>query len=207
MSTPVRWLDVVQRLRRIAEAGLAYSENPYDLERYAELTRLAAEIAAAGLDDSVEKIEGILRLERGYPTPKVDVRAVVPRAGKILLVKEASDGRWALPGGWADVGESAAEVTAREVEEETGYTVMPTKLLALLDKSKHAHPPTIWWTYKVFFLCTLTGGSPRPSHETTEVGFFGPGEIPPLSMERLTEAQLRRMFEHVENPGLAADFE
>ena len=204
---PLDWLDVVQRLRRIADAGLAYSENPYDRERYAELVRLNAEIAAAALHESPEELHRLLRAERGYPTPKVDVRAVVPRDGKILLVKEASDGRWSLPGGWADVGETAAEVTAREVLEETGYEVAPKKLLALLDKSKHDHPKSLWWTYKVFFLCNLVRGSPRASHETTDVGFFGKDEIPPLSEERLTEAQLRRMFEHVEDGGLAADFD
>lgn len=207
MKKPIDWFDVVHRLRRIAEAGLAYSENPYDLERYKELTRLNAEIAAAGFDANVDAVEGILRAERGYPTPKVDVRAVVPRAGKVLFVKEASDGRWALPGGWADVGESASEVTVREVLEETGFIVRATKLLALLDKTKQGHPGGLFWTYKAFFLCTLTGGSPRTSHETTEVGFFGKDEIPPLSLERNTEAVIRRMFEHVENPDLPADFD
>lgn len=207
MNKPIDWLDVVQRLRRIAEAGLAYSENPYDLERYRELMRLNAEIAAAGFDSNVDGLEEILRAERGYPTPKVDVRAVVPKDGKILFVKEVSDGRWALPGGWADVGESASEVTVREVLEETGFVVKTTKLLALLDKTKQGHPGGLFWTYKVFFLCTLTGGSPRPSYETTDVAFFGKDEIPPLSLERNTERVIRRMFEHVENPALATDFD
>lgn len=207
MKTGVDWLDVVQQLRRIAQAGLAYSEGPYDRERYAQLTRLAAEITAAHADASADRIEEILRAEPGYPTPKVDVRAVVPREGKLLFVKEAADGRWALPGGWADIGESASEVTAREVLEETGYTAEPRRLLALLDKSKHAHPRDLWWTYKVFFLCRLTGGEARPSHETLEVAFFGPDELPPLSLERNTEEQVRRMFVHAENPTLPTDFD
>jgi ADP-ribose pyrophosphatase YjhB (NUDIX family) len=201
------WLVVVQRLRRVAEAGLTYSDNPYDRERYSELVRLASEIAGAGLDDSAEGIEEILRAERGYPTPKVDVRAVVPQDGKILLVKEAADGRWALPGGWADVGETASEVTAREVLEEAGYVAKPVKLLALFDKSKHEHPRDFWWTYKAIFLCELTGGTPRPSHETLEVGFFGENEIPALSLERTTPGQIARMFEHLRNPDLPTDFD
>jgi len=194
-------------LRRVAEAGLAYSDNPYDRERYTQLTRLAAEIAEAGLGASADVIEEILKAERGYPTPKVDVRAVVPRDGKILLVKEAADGRWALPGGWADVGETPAECTAREVLEEAGYVVKPAKLLALFDKSKHEHPREFWWIYKAFFLCHLVGGAPQPSHETLEVGFFAEGEIPPLSLHRTTEGQLRRMFEHLRNPTLDTDFD
>lgn len=207
MSRIVDWLDVVQRLRRIAEAGLAYTESPYDRERYEQLTRLTAEIASTGLDASADRVEEILRAEPGYPTPKVDVRAVVPREGKLLLVREAADGRWALPGGWADVGESPAEVTAREIQEETGYIARPVKVLALLDKSRHGHPRDLWWTYKVFFLCTLTGGAARPSHETVDCGFFDEGEIPPLSLERNTESQIRRMFEHLRDPSLPTDFD
>jgi ADP-ribose pyrophosphatase YjhB (NUDIX family) len=207
MNTTVDWLEVVQQLRRIAQAGLAYSEGPYDRERYSQLTRLAAEIAAAHLDASADRVEEILRAELGYPTPKIDVRAVVPREGKLLFVKEAADGRWALPGGWADIGESASEVTAREVLEETGYIVEPERLVALLDKSKHGHPRDLWWTYKVFFVCRLTGGEPRPSHETVEVAFFGPDDLPSLSLERNTEEQVRRMFVHAANPALPADYD
>jgi ADP-ribose pyrophosphatase YjhB (NUDIX family) len=201
------WLLVVQRLRRVAEAGLAYSDNPYDRERYAELVRLASEIVGAGMDVSADVIDEILKAERGYPTPKVDVRAVVPRDGKILLVREAADGRWALPGGWADVGETASEVTEREVLEEAGYVAKPVKLLALFDKSKHEHPRDLWWTYKAIFLCELSGGAPRPSHETLEVGFFGENELPLLSLPRTTPGQLARMFAHLRNPDLPTDFD
>ena len=203
----VDWLAIVQRIRRVAEAGLAYSDGPYDRERYHALVRLASEIVAARTDDDVDRVEEIFRAERGYPTPKVDVRAVVPRDGKLLLVREAADGRWALPGGWADVGESPAEVTAREVLEETGYVVRPEKLLALLDKSRHGHPRDLWWTYKAFFLCRLTAGVATPSHETTEIGFFGADELPPLSLERNTESQIRRMFAHLSDPSLPTDFD
>jgi len=207
MDKRLDWLLVVQRLRRVAEAGLAYSENPYDRERYTQLVRLASEVAAAGTDTSVDVIEEILKAERGYPTPKVDVRAVVPRDGKILLVKEAADGRWALPGGWADVGETASEVTVREVFEETGFTVRAVKLVALFDKSRHEHPKDIWWTYKAIFRCELSGGDPRPSHETLEVGFFAENDLPPLSLERTTPGQLDRMFVHLRNPDLPTDFD
>jgi ADP-ribose pyrophosphatase YjhB (NUDIX family) len=207
MDKRLDWLLVVQRLRRVAEAGLTYSDNPYDRERYAQLSALASEVAAASMDASADVVEEILRAERGYPTPKVDVRAVVPLDGKVLLVKEAADGRWALPGGWADVGETPSECTAREVLEETGYSVKPVKLLALFDKSRHEHPRDFWWTYKAIFLCELVGGAPQPSHETLEVAFFGENESPPLSLERTTPGQLRRTFEHLRNPDLPTDFD
>jgi ADP-ribose pyrophosphatase YjhB (NUDIX family) len=207
MQKRVDWLLVVQRLRRVAEAGLAYSDNPYDRERYTQLMRLASEIAETGMDASAHVIEELLKAERGYPTPKFDVRAVVPRDGKVLLVKEAADGRWAFPGGWADVGETPAQCTAREVHEETGYSVKPEKLLALFDKSKHGHPRDVWWIYKAFFLCRLEGGAPEPSHETLEIGFFGEDEIPPLSLDRTTPSQVAKMFVHLRDPERPTDFD
>jgi ADP-ribose pyrophosphatase YjhB (NUDIX family) len=201
------WLDVVQALQRIAQAGLAYSEGPFDRQRYSELLTLAAEIGGASLGISVTEFEQILRAEKGYATPKVDVRAVVPREGKLLFVREVTDGLWALPGGWADIGSTPSEMAAREVLEETGYVVRPTKLLALLDKSKHEHPREVFWVYKVFCRCELVGGEPATSHETLEVGFFGKDELPALSLPRNTRAQVLRMFEHIEQQDLAADLD
>jgi ADP-ribose pyrophosphatase YjhB (NUDIX family) len=201
------WLDVVQALQRIAQAGLAYSEGPFDRQRYSELMALAAEIGGASLGTTVTEFDQILRAEKGYPTPKVEVRAVVPKDGKLLFVREVTDGRWALPGGWADIGSTPSEMAAREVLEETGYLVRATKLLALLDKSKHEHPRDIAWVYKVFCRCELVGGEPSTNHETLEVAFFGKHELPELSLPRNTRAQVLRMFEHVEQPDLAADFD
>jgi ADP-ribose pyrophosphatase YjhB (NUDIX family) len=201
------WLDVVQALQRIAQAGLAYSEGPFDRQRYSELMTLAAEIGGASIGASVTEFDQFLRAEKGYPTPKVEVRAVVPRAGKLLFVREVTDGLWALPGGWADIGSSPSEMAAREVLEESGYVVRPTKLLALLDKSKHEHPRDIFWVYKIFCRCELVGGEPATSHEILEVGFFGKDELPALSLGRNTRAQVLRMFEHVEQQDLPTDFD
>jgi ADP-ribose pyrophosphatase YjhB (NUDIX family) len=203
----VDWLRVVQEIQRIAQAGLAYSQNPFDLDRYSQLVKLAAEIGSAELGLPAAELEAILRAEQGYPTPKVDVRAVVPKDGKLLFVREVTDGKWALPGGWADIGSTPSEMAVREVAEETGYDVVVRRFLALQDKSKHAHPPDVWWVYKLFFLCDLVGGAPKISHETLDVAFFGPDELPPLSLPRNTEGQVRRMFAHVADPALAPDFD
>jgi ADP-ribose pyrophosphatase YjhB (NUDIX family) len=201
------WLNVVQELQSIARAGLTYSSGPYDLERYEKLLNLAARIAAGPLGTSVTHVEEILRAEKGYATPKVDVRAVVPRDGALLLVRESQDGLWSLPGGWADIGSTPSEMAAREVFEETGYLVRPVKLVAVNDKSKHEHPRDHWWTYKLFFLCELEGGEPKTSHETLEIGFFRESELPPLSLPRNTPGQLRRMFAHARSPDLPTDFD
>ena len=199
----LRW---VQRLQTIVQAGLTYTRDPYDRERYQQLQALTAEIAA-GDDDTAPSLLTLFAAERGYATPKVDVRAVVEREGQLLFMRESHDGLWSLPGGWADIGESPSEVAEREVLEETGYVVRATKLLAVYDKAKHEHPPALWYCYKLFIQCTLEGGAPAHSHETLDVGFFGPDALPVLSRERVTEAQVLRMFTHVEQPALPTDFD
>jgi ADP-ribose pyrophosphatase YjhB (NUDIX family) len=203
-----RWLQWAQSLQTIAHAGLTYSKDPFDLERFTQLQALAAEIIASHTDGAVDTIHASLRADNGYVTPKVDVRAVVfDERQFILLVREASDGCWSLPGGWADIGQSGAEAAEREVHEEAGYDVRATKLLAVLDKAKHDHPASLWYVYKLFVRCDLVGGAARPSLETPEVGWFAEDALPPLSIDRNTPAQLVRMFEHLRAPDLPTDFD
>lgn len=197
-----------RRIQAIAQAGLTYGKDAFDLERYKELQSIAAELTAMYTVNTAREIEAIFTLESGYPTPKIDVRAAVfDQGGRVLLVRETSDGRWALPGGWADVGESVSEAAAREVAEETGYHVTPIKLLGLLDREKHPHPPMFWHVYKVFVQCALTSGHPAASLETDAVGFFARDDIPQLSVARVTETQMARMFAHYDDPQLPADFD
>jgi ADP-ribose pyrophosphatase YjhB (NUDIX family) len=203
----MQWLRWSQHIQAIAQTGLAYARDPFDLERYQKLRDLAVQIAAAHLERPEDAVRAVLAAEQGYPTPKVDVRAVVFREGRVLLVREAADGRWSLPGGWADIGESPAQVATREVLEETGYQVRAAKVLAVYDKARHEHPPSMLYVYKLFFRCELIGGEARTSHETEAVGFFGREAIPPLSTGRVTTAQIRRMFEHHDREDLPADFD
>ena len=155
-----------------------------------------------------ERIVSLFARESGYATPKVDVRGVVFRDDGILLVKEREDGGWTLPGGWADVNESPREAVEREVVEESGYRVRATKLLAVLDRSKHPHvPPFPFHIYKLFILCDLIGGDAAASMETEEVGFFPENGTPELSISRTTPSQVARLFEHHRQPGLATDFD
>lgn len=136
-----------------------------------------------------------------YVTPKVDVRAVVFNTQQeILLVREASDGHWSLPGGWADIGYSPREVAIKEVLEETGLTVVPTRLLAVLDKRMHAHPPALEYTYKLFIQCAMTGGALSGTFDILEAAFWGPKALPSLSLERVTPEQLDLMFEYARDP-------
>lgn len=207
-SPNTRWADWCKRLQAIAQNGLTFARDPYDTERYRAVRQIAAEMIAEGSGLETAAVLGLLEKETDYATPKVDVRGVVFRDDKLLLVRERSDGRWTLPGGWADVCASPAENVVREVYEESGFTTRPLKLLAVFDRSKHPHePPFPFHVYKLFILCSITGGKEATSSETDSVGFFGETEIPELSIGRVTPAQIRRMFEHHRNPHLPTDFD
>jgi ADP-ribose pyrophosphatase YjhB (NUDIX family) len=201
------WLDWVRRLKAIAQNGAAYSRDPYDKERFGQVGAIAVEILAARTGRPVDEVLAALAYDAGPATPKLDVRAAVIHEGKILLVREASDGLWTLPGGWIDVQESAARAATREVKEESGYDCEPIKLYALLDSNRHPHPPRVYHVHKAFFLCRLSGGSPRPSLETTEVTFFAEDELPRLSTARVTPSQIALAFQHFREPTLPTAFD
>jgi ADP-ribose pyrophosphatase YjhB (NUDIX family) len=202
-----KWLEWAQRLQAIAQNGLTYTQNPFEIERYEHIREIAAEIMAAQSDLYVNHIRDLFADQAGYATPKVDVRGVVFRDNAILLVKERRDGLWTLPGGWADVNDSPGEATVREVYEESGYQTRAVKLLACYDRNKHGHPHHAFHIYKLFFRCELLGGAPSQSFETDGVGFFSEDEIPPLSLPRVTPAQIVRFFEHYRHPEWPTDFD
>lgn len=204
----LKWLEWAQRLQSIAQAGLTYSPNPYDQERYAAIREIAAEILASHMQADFQVMLNLLTSQTGYATPKVDVRGVIFQDEKILLVRELNDdGKWTLPGGWADVGNLPSQAVEREVFEETGFQVRATKLLAVHDRNLHGHPPTLFPSYKLLFRCEILGGSPADNLETAQPTYFGENEIPQLSIERTTPEQIHRMFEHLRRPDLPTDFD
>ena len=201
------WLERAKRLQAIAQTGLTYVRDPYDRERYEAVREIAAEMIAEGTGAEPRTLASLLAAESGYATPKVDVRAAVFREDRILLVRERSDGRWTLPGGWADVGDSPRHAAEREVREESGYEVRALKLAAVYDRNRHGHTPLAFHLWKLFFLCELTGGEPRPSIETDGVEFFALEALPPLSIGRVTAPQIAHMFEHHRDPLRATSFD
>lgn len=194
------WLKWISEVQSIAQAGLTYSENGFDKERYTQLQHLVAELAAHCSGNLVGDVANIFALEKGYTTPKIDVRSFILKEGKLLLVKERSDGLWSLPGGWADVNESPSEAIIRETKEETGYDVVAVRLLALWDKLKHEHPSKWSHAYKCFFYCEITSGEAKENLEISEVGFFDLNKLPPLSKDRVTEKQLAQLHELILKP-------
>ncbi|MBU4225077.1 MAG: NUDIX hydrolase N-terminal domain-containing protein [Chloroflexi bacterium] len=172
-----RWLGWAKSLQAIAQNGLTFSQNPFEIERYEAVRQVAAEMMAAGSGDELEKVLDLFKDNVGYMTPKVDTRGVVFRDRAILLVKELLDHKWTSPGGWADVNESPSTAVVREIQEEAGFE------------------------------CEITGGAPSESIETSGAAFFREGEIPELSLARVTPLQITRMFEHYRYPEWPTDFD
>ncbi len=203
-----QWLIWARELQAIAQNGLTFSRDRFDIERYHAVREIASAMMAAGSGGEVPIIADLFAGQSGYATPKVDVRGAVFRDDRILLVRERSDGRWALPGGWADINQSASEAVTREIREEAGFETTVRKLAAVYDRSRHNHsPPFPFHVYKMFFLCDLTGGAARPSDETSEVAFFPMGGLPELSLGRVLPKQIVRMFAHHREPHLPTEFD
>jgi len=189
-------LDQARRLLAIAQTGLHYATSPFDKERYDEIASIAHRQLAELSSMDTRKVVELFAFESGYANPKLDVRcAIFDEAGKILLVRESADGLWSLPGGWADVGLSAAENAAREAREESGYIVRIERLLAVWDMNKHAHPPSAFHIWKLVFLGVVEGIVAVTGSETDRVEFFGLDELPPLSVGRILPEQIRRIDE------------
>ena len=201
------WLRWAKRLQAIAQDGLTYAQDDYDVARYEQVREIAAEILAAHSTGRLKDARGLLELETGPATPKVDVRAAVFDEDKVLLVKEPDDGGWSLPGGWADVGESPSETAVREAYEESGYQVQVGRLISVYDRDRHEHPPIPYHVYKLVFLCDVSDQAPSRAIEADGVGFFGEHELPELSLSRVTPVQLERIFEHHRDHSLPADFD
>ena len=194
MDTMEKWLEWAIELQALAQAGLFYCKDPYELERYQRIREISAEMLARQTDLPVEKVRDLFCNETGYQTPKLDTRAAVFQNGRILLVRE-NDGRWSLPGGWVDVNVSVGENTAKEVREEAGLEVIPRRVIAVQDREKHNRPVYAWKICKIFVLCALAGGEFRPNSETTASGYFSLEDLPPLAEEKTTAEQVRMCFE------------
>ena len=211
MSTLPPLIDWPRRLQAIAQTGLEFAKDPYDVERYHAVRQLAAEmVAEQGGGLSAAEAVDLFARDSGYTTPKVDVRAVIFDAeGRVLLVRERSDGGWTLPGGWADVGGTPAENIVREVREEAGLEVRAVEMLAVYDRDRHPHPPMRQHVYKLCVRCEIVGGELlQETPETRGAEFFAEAAIPEeLSTARVTASQLHRFFEHYREPGLPTDFD
>lgn len=208
-------LDLARRIFALARTGLHFTGAEYrsdgsrefDQERYQEIGQLSAELIAHITDAPIDALLEAWRADDGYMTPKVDVRGAIFRDDKVLLVRERADGKWTLPGGWADVNETPRQCVEKEIAQESGYLAKAVKLAAVYDRKIRNHPQSVFHIWKLFFICEITGGAPQVSNETDAVDFFPLDALPPLSTGRTVAEQLRRMYDHQLDRALPADFD
>jgi ADP-ribose pyrophosphatase YjhB (NUDIX family) len=188
-------LNKIKQIQALAETGLHYSKNDFELARNREISELCFSVLSdiTGIPDRDLQVK-IVESD-GYKTPKVDIRAVVFNdQNEILMVREKVDDCWSLPGGWADIGYTPSEVAVKESREEAGAEVKPLRLLGILDKRCHNHPPDIYYIYKVFIECTFISWVGSDEMETSDYGFFSFDNLPALSTPRNTIGQMEKLF-------------
>lgn len=202
-----RWLDWAREIQSLAQTGLAFSTNHYDRKSFERFSDIAAEILASHSQLDPAGIRQVFSLEPGYATPKVDVRAAVIREGRILLVREKADGRWAMPGGWADVGDKPSQTAERETLEESGFVVQASRLIGAFDANRGETASVFFHAVKLIFLCDFLGGAARVSEETLAVDFFDFDSLPPLSEQRTNQRHLNEIRAHLRDPLRSAAFD
>lgn len=202
-----KWLKWAMEIQSLAQAGLAYTENLYDIERYERLREISAEMVAEKSNISLDKVERLFCNETGYQTPKLDTRAAIFKDNKILLTHE-NNGTWSLPGGWCDVLESVKSNTVKEVKEETGLDVEAVKIISIQDRNKHNKPQYAYGVCKVFVLCNIIGGKFIKNIETTETKYFSLEEIPSnLAEEKTNKEQIEMCFAAFNNQSWQTQFD
>ena len=194
MGKNEKWLQWAIELQSLAQAGLTYGKDAYDMERYKRIREISAEILSSMSDIPTEIVRNLFCNETGYQTPKLDTRAAIFKDEKILLVRE-NNGKWSLPGGWCDVNVSVGENTIKEVKEESGLDVSAVSIIAIQDRAKHNLPLYAYGICKVFVLCTIVGGCFQENIETTGFDYFSENNLPELATEKNNEEQIRMCFD------------
>ena len=188
------WLGWAKELQFLAQCGLAYSQNKFDIERFERIREISSEMISYKSGISKERVKDLFCSETGFQTPKIDTRAAVFKEGKILLVQE-NNGKWSLPGGWCDACESVKSNTEKEAREEAGVDVEAVRIIAVQDRKMHNLPVYAYDIIKIFVLCRLIGGEFKPNTETVASGFFSEDNLPQLAEEKNNQAQIKMCFE------------
>jgi len=206
-QVPPRWLAWAREIQALSQTGMHYAENDYQRERNQRLSEIAAEIISEYSDKNYPELVKLFEVQSGYATPRIDVRGAVFKDEDLLLVRERMDSGWTMPGGWADVGDVPSESVEREVWEETGFKVSAKKIIGVYDANR-INPMDIFHAYKIVFFCEILAGNPRPSHETSDVAFFGIDQIPmSLSDERTKPRHIKDAFAAYADPTNPAVFD
>ncbi len=207
MGIDTKWLEWARELQALSQIGLTFSKNEHEVKNFQRLAEISAEMVQSFTGLERPKLLETFSAQPGYATAKIDVRGAIIRQGRILLVQERSDQRWAMPGGWADVGEYPSAMVAREVLEESGFTVRPTKLVGVFDANREGRPMEFFHAYKIVFLCQILSGAPRTSFETQDVSFFDFNSLPELSPNRTNIRHIQEVQAHLSQPDRPAAFD
>lgn len=201
------WLSIAREIQQLSQTGLAFASNDYEKKRYIRLIEIVSEIIANHSQLEKESVKKYLMNHPGYATPKIDVRAAVIKDNQILLVQESTDKCWAMPGGWADVGDIPSQVAIRETKEESGFDVIPRKVIGVFDANRLGGHLELFHAFKIIFLCDLIGGEARTSDETLDVKFFPLDKLPPLSLNRTNEKHISEIKLHLIDKNRPAYFD
>jgi len=201
------WLEWARRIQAIAQTGLNHTQGDYDRMNYEQLMRVAADMLQRGAGLNPEESLPLFKVQPGYATVKVDVRGAVIRQGRLLLVKERADGRWTMPGGWADVGDLPSQSVEREIREEAGIEARVNRVVGVWDANREGRPMEFYHAFKIVFLCKDLGGEPHTSVETSDVGFFDFDKLPELSTHRTGPGHIAEIRAHLADPNRPAYFD
>lgn len=198
-------MDLANYLKRtlaIAQAGKVYGKDVYDQERYCELEKITFDMLSSISGQDQRFVQNFFAEEKGYPTPKVDVRAFIRHESSVLLVQDKKSKEWSLPGGYAEVGFSPKENIIKEVKEETGLLVKVETLSQLIDTDKMNDGNKPIQYYKLIFTCSVVSGTIHQTDdlgEISKVDFFSIHELPKLSTRRTTKEQLLSLMKNNHN--------
>lgn len=188
------WLSWSRELQAIAQAGLWYTTDRFDRERFERVRELACECMEGLSGEPSERVRDLFADEDGYQTPKMDSRAVIfDDQGRICLVHEIG-GAWSLPGGWIDQGQTVYSNVVKEAREEAGLEVIPERLVALEEQNLHNPHFFAWGIAKAFVMCRSLGGEFAANSETDEMGFFARDDLPELMLSKNTPEQIGMCF-------------
>ena len=193
---PKEQLNLIKRIKAISETGLVYAQDSYDRERYEELQQISLSLMEHMSNASIDVLRNFFMPQKDYPTPKVDVRGfVLNEKDEILMARESVDGKWSIPGGWADIGSTPSTIAVKEIEEETGIRTNAVRLLGVYDKQVHQHPPEPYYIYKLIFQCNIVDGELKAGFDMLDANFFPLDNLPELSENRILKSQLEQLFQ------------
>lgn len=144
-------------------------------------------------------------MKREYPeTPLVGVGAIIIEEDRVALVKRGHpplQGRWSIPGGVLEIGETLRKAAVREALEETGLTVEPGELLGVFERVVPDAEGRMKYHYVLIdFLCRKISGELQAGDDAEEVRWFRRNELGMLGLSKETEEVILKGFEKIGAP-------